>query len=143
LNVCQRYEVPTEHSLALNERNYGDYTGKNKWEMEKILGKETWEKVRRAWDYPIPNGETLKMVYDRAVPYFKEKIMPLVESGKNVLVVAHGNSLRAIVKYLENISDEDIEHVEIPFGAITIYDIDKEGRILNKEIRKTESSVPS
>jgi 2,3-bisphosphoglycerate-dependent phosphoglycerate mutase len=143
LDVCKRYQVPTEHSAALNERDYGEYTGKNKWEMEKLVGKETWDKIRRGWDYPIPGGETLKMVYDRAVPYFKEKILPLAEAGKNVLLVAHGNSLRAIVKYLEGVSDQDIENLEIPFGAVTIYDVDQNGHILHKEVRRTDSNVPS
>lgn len=143
LNVCKRYEVPTEHSAALNERDYGDYTGKNKWEMEKILGEEESKKLRRGWNYPIPHGESLKMVYDRVLPYFLEKILPRVKEDKNILVVAHGNSLRALIKYIENISDEGIADVEMPFGAIVIYDLDQDGRMIRKEIRQTESSVPS
>ena len=143
LNVCERYEVPTEHSAALNERNYGDYTGKNKWEMEKLIGEKEWNKLRRGWDYPIPKGESLKMVYERAVPYFLEKILPRIKDNKNILVVAHGNSLRALLKYIENISDDGIEDVEIPFGAIIIYNVDENGHMLNKEIRKTESQVPA
>lgn len=143
LNVCERFEVPTEHSSALNERDYGDYTGKNKWDMQDLIGEENWNKVRRDWDYPIPNGETLKMVYDRAVPYFLNNILPKVKEGNNVLVVAHGNSLRALVKYIENISDEDIANVEVPFGGIIIYDIDEEGHIISKEVRQTESNVPA
>ncbi len=133
--------VPTEHSAALNERDYGDYTGKNKWDMQKLLGDEVFEKLRRGWDYPVPHGETLKMVYERAVPFFLDNILPLLREGKNVLVVAHGNSLRAITKYIENISDEGIEHVEIPFGALTIYDLDTAGHMLHKEVRQTESKV--
>ncbi len=143
LNVCERFEVPTEHSSALNERDYGDYTGKNKWDMQKLIGEENWNKVRRNWDYPVPNGETLKMVYDRAVPYFINNVLPKVKEGKNVLVVAHGNSLRTIVKYIENISDEAIADVEVPFGGIIIYDLDDKGHMINKEIRQTESSVPA
>ncbi|MCA9356328.1 2,3-bisphosphoglycerate-dependent phosphoglycerate mutase [Candidatus Nomurabacteria bacterium] len=143
LNVCERFEVPTEHSSALNERDYGDYTGKNKWDMQELIGEENWNKVRRDWDYPIPNGETLKMVYDRAVPYFLSNILPKVKEGKNVLVVAHGNSLRALVKYIENISDEGIANVEVPFGGIIIYDVDDEGHIISKEVRQTESNVPA
>ena len=81
----------------MNERDYGDYTGKNKFEMEKLLGEEEYKKLRRGWDYPIPHGESLKMVYERAVPYFLEKILPLLREGKNILVVAHGNSLRAMI----------------------------------------------
>jgi len=141
LNICKRYEVPTEHSLALNERDYGDYTGKDKWEMEKILGEEEFKNIRRGWDYSPPNGESLKMVYDRVVPYFLEKILSKVVEGRNVLVVAHGNSLRSIVKYIEHISDEDIVNIEIPFGAIIIYDLDAEGHSIHKEIRQVESQV--
>jgi len=143
LNVCERYEVPTEHSAALNERDYGDYTGKNKWEVEKSIGETEWNKLRREWDYPVPRGETLKMVYARVVPYFLEKILPLVNDGKNVLVVAHGNSLRTLLKYIEQISDADIAHIEVPFGTIIIYDLDTDGHVIHKEVRKTESSVPA
>jgi 2,3-bisphosphoglycerate-dependent phosphoglycerate mutase len=143
LDVCDRYEVPTEHSAALNERDYGDYTGKNKWDMEKLLGEEKFKKMRRSWDYPIPHGESLKMVYARAVPYFLDKILPLVKTGKNVLIVAHGNSLRAIVKYIEQISDKGIADVEIPFGAVIIYDLDANGHMIHKEVRQTASQVPA
>ena len=143
LNICERYEVPTEHSAALNERDYGDYTGKNKWDMQKTLGEDEFIKLRRGWDYPIPHGESLKMVSERAIPYFLEKILPKVNEGKNTLVVAHGNSLRTIVKYIENISDVGVADIEVPFGVIIIYDVDVNGRMINKEIRRTESSVPA
>jgi 2,3-bisphosphoglycerate-dependent phosphoglycerate mutase len=143
LNVCERYEVPTEHSAALNERNYGDYTGKDKWEMKKLLGEEEFAKLRRGWDYPIPNGESLKMVYERVVPFYQEKILPKVNEGKNVLVVAHGNSLRALIKYIEQVSDEGIAEVEMPFGAVIIYDLDTDGHMIHKEVRSTESHVPA
>jgi 2,3-bisphosphoglycerate-dependent phosphoglycerate mutase len=143
LNVCERYEVPTEHSAALNERDYGDYTGKNKWEMEKILGHAEYNKLRRSWNYPVPKGESLKDVYDRAVPFYLEKILPAVQSGNNVLVVAHGNSLRALIKYIENKSDEEIALIEVPFGSIAIYDLDKDGKMIDKETRQTQSNVPA
>jgi 2,3-bisphosphoglycerate-dependent phosphoglycerate mutase len=143
LSACGQSNVPTESSAALNERDYGDYTGKNKWEMEKLLGEEKFKKVRRGWDCNIPNGESLKMVYDRAVPYFLNNIIPLLKQGKNVLVVAHGNSLRAITKYIENISDDSIADVEIPFGAVIIYDLDTDGHMINKEVRQVASDVPA
>ena len=143
LNVCERFSVPTEHTAALNERDYGDYTGKDKWDMEKLVGEVEFNKMRRGWDYPIPHGETLKMVYERVVPFYKEKIVPLVESGKNILVVAHGNSLRALLKYIENVSDEGIESVEVPFGGILLFEINAEGHVLGKEVRITESVVPA
>lgn len=143
LNVCNRYEVPTEHSAALNERNYGDYTGKDKIEMEKLLGEEEYKRLRRGWDYPIPNGESLKAVYGRTVPYFTEKILPRVKEMKNILVVAHGNSLRTLIKYIENVPDEKIIDVEMPFGVIFIYEVDNSGFMIKKEIRQTESHVPA
>lgn len=136
LSVCMADAVlPTEHVSALNERDYGDYTGKHKFEVEKIIGEDEFNKLRRGWDYPVPNGETLKMVYERAVPFYIEKVVPLVLSGKNVLLVSHGNTIRSLIKYIENISDEDIANVEMLFSDIVIYDLDKDGRMVNKEVR--------
>jgi 2,3-bisphosphoglycerate-dependent phosphoglycerate mutase len=143
LNVCEYYEVPVEHAAALNERDYGDYTGKNKWEMQDLIGTEEWNKLRRNWDYPVPNGESLKMVSERVVPYFLEKILPRVNEDKTVLVVAHGNSLRAMVKYIENISDEGIASIEVPFGSVIVYTLDDAGHMISKEVRQTESHVPA
>ena len=134
-------DVPITRNTALNERDYGDYTGKDKWEVEKEVGEEAFNDIRRGWDVPVPHGETLKMVYARAVPYYQGTIVPLVMAGRDILVVAHGNSLRAIVKYIERISDEDIASLEFPFGAIFIYDIDAEGHMVHKEIRQVESKV--
>jgi 2,3-bisphosphoglycerate-dependent phosphoglycerate mutase len=141
LNVCERYEVPTEHSAALNERDYGEYTGKNKWEMEKLLGSDEFNRLRRSWNYPIPGGESLADVYNRAVPYYLDKILPTVKTGNNTLVVAHGNSLRAIIKYIEGKSEAEIALIEMPFGSIIIYAVDEDGRMIEKETRQTESQV--
>jgi 2,3-bisphosphoglycerate-dependent phosphoglycerate mutase len=143
LNVCERFDVPTEHSSALNERDYGDYTGKNKWDMEQLLGEEIFKKLRRDWEYPIPNGESLKMVYDRVVPYYLDKILPKAKEGKNVLVVSHGNALRALLKYIEDIPDEKMGDVEMPFGAIFIYEMNDEGKKVSKEERSVDSQVPA
>jgi len=131
---------PMERSDAINERDYGDYTGKNKWDMKQTLG-DQFDCVRRDWNCPVPHGETLKMVYDRAVPYYLSTIKPLVNEGKNVLVVAHGNSIRAMLKYIENISDDGIRDVEMIFGGVLIYDIDKDGKMIKKEVRQVESKV--
>ncbi len=144
LSVCiADGKLPTEHVVELNERDYGDYTGKNKWDMEKLLGMEEFDKLRRGWDYPVPNGETLKMVYQRAVPFFLERVLPLLRQGKVVLIVSHGNTIRSLIKYIENIPDEDMVKVEEPMGTILIYDLDNEGHMINKEIRKVESEVNS
>lgn len=141
LEATEQYHVPTEHVSMLNERDYGDYTGKDKWEMEKILGEEGWNKVRREWDCPVPNGETLKMVYERVVPFFLERILPILREGKNVLMVSHGNAIRALMKYIEKIPDEEVKDVEMLFGAVLVYDLDKDGYMVNKDIRKTVSAV--
>lgn len=141
--VCRCTSIPIEHADALNERDYGDYTGKNKWDMEALLGDEEFTRLRRSWDYPIPNGESLAEVYARVVPFFLEHILPKVHEGKNVLTVAHGNSLRTLIKYIEEISDEGIADIEIAFGQILIYELDENGRMVGKEVRHTESNVPA
>lgn len=132
-------KIPTEEAKEINERDYGDYTGKNKWEMKEILGEEEFLKLRRGWDYNVPNGESLKMVYERSVPFFLNRILPLLRDGQNVLVVAHGNSCRSMIKYIESISDQGISDVEMPFGSVLIYDLDNEGHMVNKEVRSLEN----
>ncbi len=136
LNNCELYDIPTKHAVELDERDYGDYTGNNKWEMEKELGEENFLKIRRSWDYTPPNGESLKTVYERVVPYFKKEILPLINKGENVLIVGHGNSLRSLLKYIENISDEKIADVEFDFDQIMIFDLNEDGKILDKKIEK-------
>ena len=133
--------VPTSHSASLNERNYGDYTGKNKWDVAKEIGEDQWNKIRREWDCPVPNGETLKTVYERVVPYFKEFILPLLNEGKNVLMVSHGNAIRALVKYIESVSDEGVADIEMLFGSILVYELDENGHVKQKEVRQVNSSV--
>lgn len=128
-------QIETYEDKALNERDYGDFTGKNKWEIQKEVGSARFLRIRRGWDEPIPNGETLKDVYHRVIPYYESTISPIVKQGKNVIVSAHGNSLRALVKYLENISDENISKLEIATGEVWVYQLDNEGHIVNKEIR--------
>ena len=137
------FDIPTSFSPELNERDYGDYTGKNKMEVEKIVGEEEFKKIRRGWDCPIPHGETLKMVYERSVPYYLETILPKVLSGENVLIVSHGNAIRSLMKYIESISDEGISNIEMLFGSIMIYDVDEKGRMINKEIRGAPPRPPS
>lgn len=128
--------LPTIDNKALNERNYGDYTGKNKWEIEKKIGETKFNAIRRGFDVPVPNGETLKDVYERIVPYYDQEIKPQLAAGKNILIVAHGNSLRALVKYLDNISDTAIAELNIPTGGVYVYTIDKNGTVTHKEVRQ-------
>lgn len=140
LKVIGQTNIPTYKSHALDEKSYGDLAGKNKWEVKEKYGEDQWMKWRRAWNEPIPNGETLKMVYERVVPYYKETILPYLKKGENVIVSAHGNSLRALVKYLENISDEQIEKLEFGLGEVYVYQIDETGKIVNKEIRAAKEN---
>jgi 2,3-bisphosphoglycerate-dependent phosphoglycerate mutase len=120
-------DVPVTESGAINERDYGEYTGRNKWEMKELIGEEKFNDIRRGWDVSIPGGETLKMVYERAVPFYIETIVPQLAAGKNVLVVAHGNTIRALKKYIESVSDEGVADVEMPFGEILVYDVSPDG----------------
>lgn len=128
-------ELETIIDKALRERNYGDLAGQNKWEVKEKYGDEQFMKWRRGWDEPIPNGESLKDVYDRVIPYYKNVILPKLHDERNVLVVASGNSLRALVKYLEKISDDDISKLEIGLGEVYMYELSANGDILSKEIR--------
>ncbi|MFZ2500846.1 MAG: histidine phosphatase family protein [Minisyncoccia bacterium] len=141
LEELDLHHVPAEYVHMLDERDYGDYTGKNKWEMEKILGEEEFEHVRRDWDCPIPNGETLKMVYERVVPFYQDTVVPLLVAEHTVLIVSHGNALRALMSYIESISKEDVRNLEMLFGAVVLYQVDEEGKTLHKEVRKIDSEV--
>lgn len=133
-------DFPTIENKALDERDYGIYTGQNKWELQKAMGNDQFQKIRRGWNFPVPRGETLEDVYDRVVPYYKMQILPDIKLGKNILVVAHGNSLRALVKYLDNITNEDVEKLEIATGQIYVYNIDNQGVIVSKEIKSIKNN---
>jgi 2,3-bisphosphoglycerate-dependent phosphoglycerate mutase len=127
-------DVPTVEDQALNERNYGIYTGKNKWGIKKEVGDELFKKIRRGWDVSIENGESLKDVYNRVVPYYQTEILPKLKEGKNILLSAHGNSLRALIKYLENISDKDISNLELATGEVYVFEVDNNGKVFSKKI---------
>lgn len=142
LNASQQFEVPYERSGALNERDYGDYTGKNKWDMQQILGDEEFNHLRRDWDYPVPHGESLKMVYERVQPFYTTHILPRLMSGQNILVVSHGNAIRALMKYIERISESDISSVEMIFGKIIIYDVDEQGYSTLRHELSIDSPAP-
>lgn len=150
--------VPVVKAYELNERHYGALQGLNKEAMALKYGEEQVQLWRRSFatrppmltemdernpkkdplykDIPkekLPLGESLEDTIKRVVPFYEKEIVPHLKNNENVLVVAHGNSLRALVKYLENISDEDIAGLEIPLGIPWIYDIDSEGKICSKE----------
>jgi 2,3-bisphosphoglycerate-dependent phosphoglycerate mutase len=114
--------VPVIRTKALNERNYGDLQGLNKTETEKKYGTEQVLLWRRSYTVVPPNGESLENTYDRVIPYYTKEIVPALKKGKNVLIVAHGNSLRALMKYLENISLEEIVKLNLETGAPRVYE---------------------
>jgi len=119
-------DTPVYVSENLNERYYGDLQGLNKEETIKKYGGEQVKLWRRSYDIAPPGGESEKDVYKRTTPFYKKYIEKDLKNNKNVLVVASHNSLRAIVKYIENISDEKIVDLELPFGSLIEYDFDGE-----------------
>lgn len=108
---------------ALNERDYGELSGLNKAETAEKFGEEQVKIWRRSYDVPPPGGESLKDTGARTIPYFKSTILPQVKAGKNVLVVAHGNSLRSIVMELEKLTPDQILKKEIATGEALFYEI--------------------
>lgn len=135
LQVLGKESLPTTFNMAFRERNYGDYNHKNKWQVKEEIGEEGFQRLRRGWDFPPPNGESLKMVYDRLVPYFEKEVLPKLKDGKNILVSSSGNALRAFVKYLEHIPDEAVGELEIGTGEAYVYQINPDGTVSSKEIR--------
>jgi 2,3-bisphosphoglycerate-dependent phosphoglycerate mutase len=135
-HLAEKGEIPIYSNEALNERYYGQLQGMSKDKARKIYGEDKVFIWRRSWDVHPPGGESLKDTYQRAVPYFRMRVMPFILQGKNVLVSAHGNSLRAIIKYIESISDEDIPHLEIPTGKPLIYRL-RAGKIMLENHRHT------
>ena len=117
-------EIPIYQSVALAERYYGDLQGLNKADTMKKYGEEQVRLWRRSYDINPPNGESLKSTCERTIPYYMNHILPQLQAGRTVLIVAHGNSLRSITKYVENISDTDIPNVEIPTGMPIMYTFD-------------------
>ena len=115
-------DIPTYKDERLNERHYGSLQGLNKTETAEKYGAEQVHIWRRSFDISPPDGESLKMTAERTLPYFKEDVLEHLDEGKNVLISAHGNSLRSIVMYIENISKEDIVKLEIQTGVPRTYE---------------------
>ena len=115
-------DVPTYKDERLNERHYGSLQGLNKTETAEKYGAEQVHIWRRSFDISPPDGESLKTTAERTLPYFKDDIVKHLDEGKNILISAHGNSLRAIVMYIENISKEDIVKLEIQTGVPRTYE---------------------
>ena len=134
LETAGKVGLPTERDQALNERHYGDLQGLNKAETAAQYGDEQVKIWRRSYDVPPPgeHGESLKDTAARTLPYFQQHVIPAINAGKNVLVVAHGNSLRSIVMDLEKLTREQVLELNIPTGVPLVYDLDSNANILSK-----------
>ena len=125
---------------ALNERNYGDLQGLNKDETRRKHGAHQVHVWRRSYDISPPGGESLKDTCDRVIPYFKKEILPKLQNNENVLVVAHGNSLRGLVKELEGLDSKQIVRVEIPTGVPLVYELDSQAKVISKRMLLGETA---
>ena len=130
--------IPITQNISLNERDYGDLVDQNKAEASVKYGADQVQIWRRSYDIPPPNGESLKDTYDRCIPYFKS----ILSNDKNIIISAHGNSIRAIVKYLLNISEEDILKTEIGWCEPWVFKI-KDNKVIDLDILYFESESNS
>ncbi len=126
-------DVPIERDEALNERHYGDLQGLNKAETAEKFGDEQVHLWRRGYRVQPPGGESLEQTAQRVLPYYSEHIAPRLQAGESILVVAHGNSLRALVMVLDNISETDISELNIPTGVPRRYIIASNGEVLERD----------
>ena len=123
--------IPIEKDKALNERMYGELQGLNKDETVKKYGEQQVKIWRRSYDVRPPGGESLKDTSERVLPYYEQTIKPYLLKGEAILVAAHGNSLRALVMELEQLSREQVLELNIPTGAPLLYELDKTGKVVD------------
>ena len=129
-------EIPVIRDAALNERHYGDLQGLNKAETARRYGDEQVKLWRRSYDVAPPNGESLEMTSKRTLPFFDRAIMGDVRLGKNVLVVAHGNSIRSIVMKLDGLSKQQVLELNLDTGIPLVYEMASDGEVLSREVRR-------
>lgn len=131
LEAIGQPHIPIEKDKALNERMYGELQGLNKAETAKKYGDEQVKIWRRSFDVRPPGGESLQDTADRVLPYYESKIKPFLLKGETILIAAHGNSLRALVMQLEQLSKEQVLELNIPTGAPLLYEFDHHGKVLS------------
>jgi 2,3-bisphosphoglycerate-dependent phosphoglycerate mutase len=133
LQESHQAEIATFQDIALNERMYGDLQGLDKTETEEKFGVEQVKIWRRSYDVQPPNGESLKDTADRVIPYFTKHIEPLLNEGKSIIVAAHGNSLRALIMYLENLTPQQILEFEIGTAIPRHYELNEDLKVIKAE----------
>jgi len=131
LETINQTHIPIEKDKALNERMYGDLQGLNKAETAEKYGDAQVKMWRRSYDVPPPGGESLKDTADRVLPYYEARIKPYLAKGETILIAAHGNSLRALVMQLEQLSKEEVLELNIPTGAPLLYELDDSGKVIS------------
>jgi len=141
LKTISQENIPIIKDWHLNERHYGDLQGQEKPEVVKKFGEEQVNLWRRSYDVAPPNGESLKNTYNRVIPFFQEKIEPLLKQGKTIILSAHSNSLRALVKYLDNLTAEEIVKVNIPYCIPLVYQFDNSLKVSKKYYLGTDQEV--
>lgn len=129
-------EIPVIRDAALNERHYGDLQGLNKADTARRYGDEQVKLWRRSYDVAPPNGESLEMTSKRTLPFFDRAIMGDVRLDKNVLVVAHGNSIRSIVMKLDGLTKQQVLELNLDTGIPVVYEMASDGQVLSKEVRR-------
>jgi 2,3-bisphosphoglycerate-dependent phosphoglycerate mutase len=134
LRVIGQTDLPIERDAALNERHYGDLQGLNKAETAEKFGAEQVHIWRRSYDVAPPGGESLKDTAARTLPYFESAIVPALRAGQNLLVAAHGNSLRSIVMHLDRLNKQQVLELNIATGVPIVYELDEEMRVRSKRI---------
>ncbi len=133
LEGIDQVDIKITKDEKLNERHYGDLQGLNKADTAKKFGDAQVKIWRRSFDTPPPNGESLKDTADRTIPYYEENIEPLLKAGKDILIVAHGNSLRSIMMHVEKMSKEEILETSIATGTPRLYEFDADMKLTTAE----------
>jgi 2,3-bisphosphoglycerate-dependent phosphoglycerate mutase len=133
LETLGQTNIPIEKDKALNERMYGELQGLNKTETAKKFGDEQVKIWRRSFDVRPPGGESLKDTAERVLPYYEARIKPYLIKGETVLIAAHGNSLRALVMQLDQLTREQVLELNIPTGAPLCYELNTEGKVLSRK----------
>lgn len=154
LEACEELFIPVQHSWRLNERHYGALVGVNKDEMVAKYGREQVQLWRRGFKTPLPKGthedldrryshldetqlpysESLADCQKRVLPFYFSEVVPILKAEKNVLLIAHGNSLRGLIKYLEKLPDDQVEKIILPNATPVIYELGEDLEILSKKV---------